>query len=451
MIEYFLQKMAETPSQKAIESENFSATYQQLIDLSGNYSQWLTEKNIPEGAVVSFDGDYSPQSISLFLALAQNKNIIVPLSRDSRNHFKEFREIASTEYDISLGEHELELNVTGRTAEHPLYTELRKKASPGLVLFSSGSTGKSKGIVQNLDKLMDKFRVPRKAMRMLIFLQLDHIGGVNSLLYSIANNGTVIVSGGRSPVSVCKAIQNLKAELLPTSPTFLNLLMLSRAYEEYDLSSLKLITYGTEPMQQSTLKRLTSVLPGAVLQQTYGLSEVGILRSKSRSSDSLWVKIGGDEFTTKIVNGTLWIKSDSAMLGYLNAPDPFDEEGFLDTGDLVEQDGEWVRILGRQSEIINVGGYKVFPTEVESLLLEMDNVEDVVVFPQDHPITGKIVAAKFKLRTPEKLSDFKMRMRDFCKDKMQSYKVPGKIFLTDETTYNERFKRMRRLNKDVHK
>jgi len=111
------------------------------------------------------------------------------------------------------------------------------------------------------------------------------------------------------------------------------------------------MTYGTEPMQTSTLKRLSELFPDITLQQTYGLSEVGILRSKSRSSDSLWMKVGGDEFQTKIVNGTLWVKSDSAMLGYLNAPTPFDEEGYLDTGDMVEQDGEWLRILGRQSEI----------------------------------------------------------------------------------------------------
>jgi acyl-coenzyme A synthetase/AMP-(fatty) acid ligase len=284
---------------------------------------------------------------------------------------------------------------------------------------------------------------------MLIFLQLDHIGGINSLLYSLANNGTIIVSDNRTPASVCSAIESFKADLLPTSPTFLNLLMLSKAYEEFDLSSLKLITYGTEPMQESTLKRLTKVLPHAVLQQTYGLSEVGILRSKSRSSDSLWLKIGGEEFTTKIVNGTLWIKSDSAMLGYLNAPDPFDADGFLDTGDLVEQEGEWVRILGRDSEIINVGGYKVFPAEVESVLLEMDNIEDVVVFAQDHAIMGKIVVAKIKLKDPEKLRDLKARILTFCKNKLQSYKVPGKIVITDETTYNERFKRMRRIEKEL--
>jgi long-chain acyl-CoA synthetase len=450
MINYFLQKMQENPSHQALAASGFSATYEELINQYNDFVVWLEKNNIPQGAVVSFDGDYSPQSISLLLALTKNKNIIVPLSRDSRNHFDEFRDIASTEYDISLSGDTPAVFVTGRKAEHSLYDELKKTESPGLVLFSSGSTGKSKGIVQDLNKLMEKFRTPRKPLRMLIFLQLDHIGGINSLLYTLANNGTIIVSDDRTPVGVCRAIQTFKADLLPTSPTFLNLLMLSKAYEEFDLSSLKLITYGTEPMQESTLKRLSSILPDATLQQTYGLSEVGILRSKSRSSDSLWLKIGGEEFTTKIVNGTLWIKSDSAMLGYLNAPDPFDADGFLDTGDLVEQDGEWVRILGRESEIINVGGYKVFPAEVESTLLEMDNVEDVVVFGQDHPITGKTVVAKFKLKTPETRKELKARMLAFCKNKLQPYKVPGIIVLTEETTYNERFKRMRRVKTEQH-
>jgi acyl-coenzyme A synthetase/AMP-(fatty) acid ligase len=409
-----------------------------------NFSSWLERKNIPSGAVVSFDGDYSPESLALFLALAKNRNIMVPLSKDSQHHFVEFREIASTEYDISLGDDEPVLFKTGRTAKEEIYSGLKENDAPGLVLFSSGSTGKSKGIVQDLDKLMAKFKTPRKALRMLIFLQLDHIGGVNSLLYSLANNGAVIVADDRTPASVCRAIQTYKGEVLPTSPTFLNLLILSKAYEEYDLSSLTLITYGTEPMQTSTLETLNKAFPNCTLQQTYGLSEVGILRSKSKSSGSLWMKVGGNEFTTKIVNGTLWVKSESAMLGYLNAPTPFDDEGFLDTGDMVEQDGEWIRILGRKSEIINVGGSKVFPAEVESTLLEMENVEDVVVFGGAHPITGNIVCAKFKLASPQDRRSFKADMLAFCKDKLQSYKVPSKVELTDNNTYNERFKRMRR-------
>ena len=444
MIDYFTDVLRQSPEHEAVAASRFRLNYGQLLQLMERYGAWLNEQAIEPGAVVSFSGDYSPASIALLMALAKNNNIAVPLSQDSSHQFEEFRNIAETEYDIEVEGEELVLNKTGRAASHELYSNLRALQQPGLILFSSGSTGKSKAIVQNLEKLMEKFKQPRKALRMLIFLQLDHIGGVNSLLYSLANKGTTIVSDARTPDRVCEAIETFKAEVLPTSPTFLNLLLLSKAYERFDLSSLKLITYGTEPMQESTLTRLNAVLPNATLQQTYGLSEVGILRSKSKSSDSLWMKVGGDEFDIKIVDGTLRIKADSGMLGYLNAPNPFDEEGYLDTGDLVEQDGDWIRIMGRASEIINVGGLKVFPAEVESALLDMEGVEDVVVYGMDHAITGKIVCAKFKLSTTERVKELKARMLKHCKDKLASYKVPGKVIITEDETFNQRFKRMRR-------
>ena len=153
-----------------------------------------------------------------------------------------------------------------------------------------------------------------------------------------------------------------------------------------------------------------------------------------------------EEFQTKIVNGTLWIKSDSSMLGYLNAPDPFDEEGFLDTGDIVEQDGDWIRILGRATEIINVGGQKVYPAEVESVLLEMEGVEDVVIFGEKNPITGANVAAKFKLQSAEEPRALKARVLAHCRERLPAYKIPRRIMITEDATWNERFKRMRRAD-----
>ena len=116
---------------------------------------------------------------------------------------------------------------------------------------------------------------------------------------------------------------------------------------------------GPQGMPESTLQHLHKVLPDVRLKQTYGLSELGILRSKSKSSDSLWVKVGGEDYETKIVDGILWIRARSAMLGYLNAPSPFTEDGWFITGDAVEVDGEYIKILGRKSELINVGGEKV--------------------------------------------------------------------------------------------
>ncbi|WP_339770983.1 fatty acid--CoA ligase family protein [uncultured Paraglaciecola sp.] len=443
-VQFLLDKMSELETQEAVAVGSNIITYGELLEKYHNWLDWIAKENIRPGEIVSIKSDYCAESISLFLALAHNRNIIVPLSNDSKAHFETFCDIAQNQYDIIVSENDTQLIRTNNQPSHPLYNVLREKDHPGLVLFSSGSTGKSKAIFHDLSQLLNKFIVPRKMMRTLAFLQFDHIGGVNTLLYTLANGGTAVVPSHRTPESVCLAIEKHKVEVLPTSPTFLNLLLLSGAADNVDLSSLKLITYGTETMPDSTLTAITTRFPQTKLLQTYGLSEVGILRSKSRDSKSLWVKVGGAEFETKIVDGRLWIKSESAMLGYLNAPSPFDEDGFLDTGDQVEQDGEWLKILGRQSEIINVGGEKVYPAEVESVVLDMPGVEDAAVYSSPHTITGMIVAIEVKLSTDETLTEFKVRLRRHCAGRLQAYKIPKKITLIDSYTHNARFKRMRK-------
>jgi acyl-CoA synthetase (AMP-forming)/AMP-acid ligase II len=116
----------------------------------------------------------------------------------------------------------------------------------------------------------------------------------------------------------------------------------------------------------------------------------------------------------------------------------------MNTGDMVEVDGEYIRILGRKSEIINVGGQKVYPAEVESVLLQMDNVEDVVVMGEKNPITGNIVKARVNLSEPEDPRAFKKRMHAFCRDRLASYKIPVKLEITEQEQFSARYKRMRR-------
>jgi acyl-coenzyme A synthetase/AMP-(fatty) acid ligase len=327
--------------------------------------------------------------------------------------------------------------------DHPLLLGLRDCGHPGLIVFSSGSTGKSKGTVHDFSKLLDKFRVPRKAKRMLSFLLFDHLGGTNTVLYILSNGGTVVTVQSRNPEDVCRIIEKHRVQVLPTSPTFLKLLLLSEAYTRYDLSSLELVTYGTEPMSESTLKRFHELFPKVDLQQTYGLTELGVLRSKSKSPDSLWVKIGGEGFETRVVQGLLEIKAHTAMLGYLNAPSPFTSDGWLITGDAVEVDGEYMLIKGRASELINVGGEKVYPAEVEDVLMQMPNVRDVVVSGESNPITGQIVAAHFNLAEPEDLTHLRQRVREYCRGRLPAYKTPVRIGIVTEGPYSPRFKKLR--------
>jgi acyl-CoA synthetase (AMP-forming)/AMP-acid ligase II len=313
----------------------------------------------------------------------------------------------------------------------------------GLVLFSSGSTGKPKAALHNFAKLVEKFRTQRPSLRTLVFLLFDHIGGLNTFLHTISNGGTMVITKDRNPDEVCRLIAEHRVELLPTSPTFLRLLLISEAWRQHDLSSLTLITYGTEVMPESTLIRLNQVFPNVRFQQTYGLSELGIMRSRSKESGSLWVQVGGEGFETKIVDGILWIRAASAMLGYLNAPSPFTEDGWFITGDLVETDGDYLRIKGRASEIINVGGEKIYPGDVESVVQQMDGVDEVAVASEPNSITGQTVTARVKLSTAETLPEFRKRMREFCKSRLRPNQIPQKVLLVADEMHSSRFKKLR--------
>ncbi len=444
--QWLLERMGQWPERTAIVWNDQPFSYADLSQRTVTWQAALRQLELGPGQVVSIEGDYSPNAVSLLLALIDCGAIIVPLTQSVAAQREEFLAIAEVQAVISLhADDSWQLERRPVEVNNPLSCQLLASGNPGLVLFSSGSTGKSKAALHNFTPLLAKFQLPRHARVTLTFLLLDHIGGINTLFYTLANGGTAVAVPTRDPELVCQAIASHGVQSLPTSPTFLNLLLISEAYIRHELSSLELITYGTEVMPASTLQRLHAIFPQVQLLQTYGLSEVGILRSKSRDSGSLWVKVGGEGFETKIVDDILWIRARSAMLGYLNAPSPFDAEGWMNTQDVVEQDGEYIRILGRRSEIINVGGQKVYPAEVESVLLQMPNVRDAAVLGEANPITGQIVAARLTLFEPEELVALKRRVRSFCAERLAAYKVPVKITLSDHDQHSARFKKMRKV------
>jgi len=133
------------------------------------------------------------------------------------------------------------------------------------------------------------------------------------------------------------------------------------------------------------------------------------------------------------------------MLGYLNASSPFTEDGWFNTGDRVEVDGEYIKILGRKSEIINVGGEKVYPAEVESVIQEMEHVAEVTVYGEKSSITGNIVCARVRLLNGESRREFSRRLKKHCRRRLQHYKVPVKVSFVDKKQHNGRFKKIRQI------
>jgi len=443
-VDFLLNTFRENADKDAIVWQETTYSYHWLLDRIAHWRSVVRENKVTPGTVVILESDFTPNSVALFLTLIESACVLVPLTFAVGAKRDEFIEVAEGEVCFTLDERDTVcIKQVNRTASHELYARLRLLGHPGLVLFSSGSTGKSKAAVHDMVPLMEKFKVPRHRLRTISFLLYDHIGGINTMLYTLSNGGCLVTVSDRSPDGVLRTVEAHRVQLLPTSPTFINLVLISEAYKLYKLDSLETLTYGTEPMPKSTLQRFHQLFPHIRLVQTYGLSEVGILRSKSKSSDSLWVKIGGEGFETRVVNGILHIKAQSAMLGYLNSPSPFTEDGWMNTGDYVEVDGEYMRFLGRQSEIINVGGEKVYPAEVESVIQELDNVAEVTVFGETNPITGNIVCAKVTLSRDEDHKSFTKRLKSFCRQRLQNYKVPIKVFIANERQHSNRFKKVR--------
>jgi len=443
-IDFLLDVFKEFESNTSIIWKEEKYSYGSLIKNIEKSQLLIDSHQIKPGTVVALNGDFSPNSIALLLALMEKACIIVPLTNTSNKNENRLFDIAQVEFAFRINENdEIKTETVYQRSDNDFYNVIREREYPGLVLFTSGTSGEPKAAVHDFLALLEKFKTRRKAFRTLNFLLFDHWGGLNTIFHILSNGGVVIATKDRSPENVCKLIELNQIELLPASPTFLNLMLLSGAYEDYDLSSLKIISYGTEPMPESTLKRLKMIFPEVRLLQTYGLIELGVLRSKSEKDDSLWVKVGGEGYKTRIVDGILQIKAESAMLGYLNAPSPFTDDGWFVTGDEVLQKGDFIKILGRKSEIINVGGEKVYPQEVENVIMEMSNISDVTVYGERNSILGNIVCAKVVLMKDVNRKEFVAKLKQFCSRRLKKFMIPVKVKISDDTLYGERYKKIR--------
>lgn len=440
-IEFLLKSIKSNGEKVAIIDGDQPFSFQ---DIFAQYEDCKNEikKQIPQCSVVAVLADFAPVSIAMVLGLIEHDCILVPISNTIKS-IDSYLEISQTEYFIDLSQHNISISNLNKKVTHKMLLELKKRGTPGLILFSSGTTGEPKAALHDLVFLLNNYKVTRKTLRTITFLLFDHIGGFNTLMNTLANGGSIVAIPSRNIDVVCTAIEKYKVELLPTSPTFLNMFLINRMHEQYDLSSLKMISYGTEPMADSTLKMLHEVLPNVTLKQTYGLSEVGILPTKSESSDSLWLKLGGAGFETKVVDDILYIKAKSAMMGYLNAPNPFDEEGWFNTKDKVEIKGDYIKILGRTTDIINVGGEKVYPIEVESTFLKCPGVIDVRIYSEKNAITGSSIVAEILVHKENNNRQFTKTLRNYCVEQLERFKIPSKFILTENALYTDRLKKQR--------
>jgi acyl-CoA synthetase (AMP-forming)/AMP-acid ligase II len=415
---WICQKLAACGDRIACYEAGKAWSYAELIELIDHAATQVPSKG---AAVIEVQAPTTIEGLAMLLAIGETGHIALPLPP----------ELPEAEQD--------KMRLIANSSQ--LYNQLE---GSGLVLFSSGTSGEPKGMLHDLDALLARYKnLSARKDRSLLLLLIDHIGGLDSAFRCLFSGSTLVVPETRSPEAAGQAIASHQVNVLPASPTFLNLMLLSGTAQKHDLSTVEIIAYGAEAMPQKVLSRLAKAFPNAQLQQKFGTSETGTIRIKSIGNESLFFRIEDSDTQWKVVEEELWLKTPSRVLGYLNADDGgLEADGWYRTGDLVEiDDHDNLRIIGRASAVINVGGQKVHPSEVEAILNEIEGIEAVNIYAMETPITGSVVACEIVVSGDEASRTWKRTIRNYCRGKLAPWKIPSSVKIVDSISVNIRMKK----------
>ncbi|MGD8192174.1 long-chain-fatty-acid--CoA ligase [Brevibacillus ginsengisoli] len=322
-----------------------------------------------------------------------------------------------------------------------------------VILYTSGTTGNPKGamlthqnMASNAEALHPLFQLTKED-RVVAVLPIFHVFCMTVCLNSpIALGAAVIIIPKFSPAHVLEIIREEKATLFAGVPTMYNFLLQYPEGRAQDFESIRLCVSGGSSMPVELLYRFEEKYQTIVLEG-YGLSEAAPVTTfnplgGTRKSGSVGVEIAG--VSNKIVDdegnevprgevGELAVKGPNVMKGYLGMPEATAQvlkNGWLFTGDMAMMDDEgYVYIVDRKKDLILVGGYNVYPREVEEVLYQHPSVIEVAVIGVPDQEYGEAVKAFVARKSEETTSE---ELIQFCEEKMAKYKVPRMIeFVSD--------------------
>jgi len=329
-----------------------------------------------------------------------------------------------------------------------------------MIAYTSGSTGLPKGAIYPREKFLRTIlytALNEGLTSDMVWLQAMPAAGVPMMhmLRNIFGGGTCVIVGPWDPELALNLITREKVTNCVLVPTMLAGLLTVDNVRNVDVSSMRLLGYGAAPLPPATIREAMATF-GCSFLQMYGTTELlgmsnmlfpsdhqlgltsrpELLSSIGRSLSWVDTRIVDDD-NRDVANGEigeLLVRSDVVFPGYWNAPAKTAEMfhgDWLRTGDLARRDEEgYVFLSDRAKFRMKTGGYNVFPTEIENVLAEHPDVHEVSVFGLPDPVWGDRIEAVVTLK-PNRSVDPE-RLREFCKDKIASFKIPKKVEIWSE-------------------
>jgi acyl-coenzyme A synthetase/AMP-(fatty) acid ligase len=296
--------------------------------------------------------------------------------------------------------------------------ERLKNSSSKITLFTSGTTGQPKRVIHSIQTLMRQVRIDSRFVNSKwgFTYSPTHIAGIQLFLQAFSNMNPIVDLFEKNKDYVLLTLLKTQLTHISGTPTFYRLLMPCNV----ELPSVIRVTIGGEKSNYLLVNSLSTVFPNARINNVYASTEAGSLFSSSSNGFNIpeifkdLIKIEDNE-----------IILHNSIIGGIG----FNEEWFQ-TGDLIkwinEKEGLF-EIISRKNEMINVGGNKVNPIEIEDIILKFENVKNVLVYGRPNAVLGQILVADIVLLSTQITFDEK-KLKKYLNDKLQPFKIPRKIY-----------------------
>ncbi|WP_163971989.1 fatty acid--CoA ligase family protein [Oceanobacillus halotolerans] len=372
--------------------------------------------------------------------------------------------------DISLEDHKLApiqsftKLVQAGSVEFLAQVPTLEPEETAVILYTSGTTGKPKGAMlthQNLysnAKDVADYLAINGEDRVIAALPMFHVFCLTVALNApLMNGGTILIMPKFSPQDVFHITKEQQATVFAGVPTMYNYLLQAAQKEQVDLAGIRLCISGGAAMPVALLKGFEEAFDVQV-SEGYGLSEASPVTcfnplDRPRKPGSIGQNIVNvenkvvDEFGEELPVGEvgeLIVRGPNVMKGYYKMPEETAvalRDGWLYTGDMARMDDEgYFYIVDRKKDMILVGGYNVYPREVEEVIYQHPSVSEVAVIGKPDPNTGEAVISFIVTNDPIKESE----LAAYCKEHLAKYKVPTEFEFLDELPKNTTGKILRK-------
>jgi acyl-coenzyme A synthetase/AMP-(fatty) acid ligase len=307
------------------------------------------------------------------------------------------------------------------------------------VLLTSGTTGVPKMVVHDLESLTAPMRSASPADGADVwgtFYDIRRFGGLQIYLRALCGSASLVISSAGEPVAdhLERLIQHNVTHLSGTPSHWRRAMMVPK----FNGIAPRYVRLSGEIADQTILDSLRAAFPRAAIGHAYASTEAGVafdVNDGFAGFPADYIGAVRHGVGMKVTDGSLRIRSPGAAAGYVGGGQLADASGFIDTGDMVERRGDRFYFAGRKGGIINVGGLKVHPEEIEAVINRNPSVRISLVRGRQNPITGSIVVADVVLKTAEQgaanqagsqigLKDDIVRL---CRETLPPHKVPAAI------------------------